>query len=163
MKKIFILFSLIISTASVFAQNDEQEIFFDRKSASYGVRNKADDKVIIEAKYHSIKPYYNHEGKTDKYVVEKIVKAAKEGQLLDEHYHFIVDNNGKRISTHDAKNTWNVDLEGKSYTMAYYQYENLSEFRGRRYHIDEHCSCQPEPYFPCPVRVPMDTITLHKS
>lgn len=143
MKKPFLFLILLFVSEALSSQ--ELVPFYDREKQLWGFQNKETQKIIVQPQFDFAQEWWNDHG-----IVSKNRKFG------------LVDMNGNMVSEfiHDriyVETCEGCVLKNSLVAVHYYFFYKSSISAVRRFKIDTKCNCIPQPYYPCPPMVPMDT------
>ncbi len=141
----FIILFFQFFTSPLFSQ--EIEPYYDATNGKWGFHTKDFYKIIIPAQYDDATAWYKDYG---------IV-------LIDGKYG-MVDRKGNKVSPFILDYMSVEDCEsclmGQLYGIYFYKNNLLGD---RKFYVNEKCDCIPQPYWPCPPAVKMDTSVTPKN
>jgi hypothetical protein len=147
--KLFLLFVFSLSFGNIFAQ--DLIPFYDREKQLWGFQNKETKQIIVQPQFEYASEWWNEYG---------IVIINRKFGLVDINGKIVAPFIHEKIYVEKCK-----DCPLKNSLVAVYYYYNYkpSMNSNRIFKIDENCNCIPQPYFPCPPTVPLDTSSTPKN
>jgi len=146
-KKAIFFFLFSSSIRVLFAQ--ELVPFYDREKDKWGFQDKVTRQIIIQPQFEFAVDWWKEYG--------IVLMNGKYG---------LIDRNGNKVSpfVHEyiyVDECLKCDSSGR--LAAYVSYEKNNPHSAREFYIDEKCDCLPQPYYPCPPMVKMDTASTPEN
>lgn len=148
-KKLFSLFVFLLISGSGFSQ--ELIPFYDREKQLWGFQNKETKQIIVQPSFEFASEWWNDYG---------IVTINGKYGLIDRNGNKVSPFIHERIYVEKCKD---CPLEKSLVAVYYYYFYKPSMSAVRHFKIDEKCNCIPQPYYPCPPMLPMDTSSTPKN
>jgi hypothetical protein len=125
--------------------------FYDREKQLWGFQNKETKQIIIQPQFEYAQEWWKEYG---------IVSANGKFGLIDISGNKVSPFIHERIYVERCEG---CPMENSLVADYYYYFYRPGTSAIRSFRIDENCNCIPQPYYPCPPMLPMDTSSTPRN